>query len=186
MLGLLTCCGQSSKNIGSKDSVNTAIAHHETQVPNGETTDSENDCIFNNDYKGLTTKWLNELEITDFIWRADLEQALIPKGQDTVFLSKGGCHHFGISVEMKFATDNHALADSTFWINSALEIANEYKLEHYAQMIKEGRIRKVEERYTNAWYGIEDNDDEDNLFYTGIEINIKGQYRKIRLTQYYN
>jgi hypothetical protein len=194
IFGLLTCCGQVNKNTETVDSIKTVELQNENQqktdtlISNkGETKDDqEEDCVFNSNYKRLTTEWLNELKIKDFIWRDDLEQALIPKGQDTVFLSQGGCSHFGILVEIKLTNDNHAITDSTFWINKAFELALEYKMEHYGQMIKEGKLRKVQDGKTTVWYEIDDNDEDDNLFYNGIEITLDGQTRRMNMTQYYN
>ncbi len=190
----MTCCGQVNKNTETVDSIKTVELQNENQqktdtlISNkGETKDDqEEDCVFNSNYKRLTTEWLNELKIKDFIWRDDLEQALIPKGQDTVFLSQGGCSHFGILVEIKLTNDNHAITDSTFWINKAFELALEYKMEHYGQMIKEGKLRKVQDGKTTVWYEIDDNDEDDNLFYNGIEITLDGQTRRMNMTQYYN
>lgn len=194
ILGLLTCCGQIKKNAETDDSTKTEKLQSETKRKANETTsdngqtkdEQEEDCVFNSDYKRLTTEWLNELNIKDFIWRVNLEQALIPRGQDTVFLSQGGCSHFGILAELKLTNDNHDITDSTFWINKAFDLANEYKMEHYAQMIKEGKIRKVQDGKTTVWYEIDDNDETDNLFYNGIEITFDGQTKKINMTQYYN
>jgi hypothetical protein len=191
---LLMCCGHVNKNAETADSIKRTELQNENQQKTdtvtsekGETTDGQNeDCVFISDYRRLTTEWLNELKIEDFIWRADLEQALIPKGQDTVFPSQGGCSHFGILVEIKLTNDNHSITDSTFWINKAFDLAKEYKMDHYGQMIKEGRIRKVQEGKTTVWYKIEDDDKADNLFYNGIEISFDGQTKRLNMTQYFN
>ncbi len=190
----MTCCGQINKNTETENPTNSAKLQNESQQKTdtltsdkGDTKDGQQeDCVFNSNYKGLTTEWLNELKIRDFLWRADLEQALIPKGQDTVFLSQGGCSHFGIVVEIKLTNDNHPITDSTFWINKALSLATEYKMKHYGQMIKEGRIRKVQDGKTTVWYEIEDDDKTDNLFYNGIEIKFEGQTKRLNMTQYFN
>ena len=49
---------------------------------------TENDCTFNNDYKGLTTEWLAELGKTDFVWNAKSNQAEIHSGKDTLVVSE--------------------------------------------------------------------------------------------------
>src|SRR5688572_1653153 len=92
-------------SVGVRDTI-TVIDTTSTAQEEGD----DDDFIFNNDYKGLTSEWLKELNITEFIWREDLKQALIPKGQDTLFFSKGGCTHSGILVELKLANDSHDLA----------------------------------------------------------------------------
>jgi len=70
---------------------------------------SENDCTFNNDYKGLTTDWLSELGKTNFIWNAKTNQAEIQSGQDTIVISKGGCIHFNTLVELRLGNNTHTL-----------------------------------------------------------------------------
>src|SRR5882672_7345454 len=90
IIGLLISCTQQNKKTETADKDSTA-----------NTNSEEDDCVFNNDYKGLTSDWLMELKIKDFIWRDDLKQALVPTGQDTVFVSKGGCSHSGLLVELK-------------------------------------------------------------------------------------
>ncbi|MEZ4945658.1 MAG: hypothetical protein R2804_09030 [Cyclobacteriaceae bacterium] len=182
IFGLLISCAPQNRTTESEDTQKTDPINQ-----NEETLDtSESDCVFNNDYEGLTTDWLAELNIKDFIWRVDLEQALIPKKLDTVFVSQGGCVHFGFLVELKMMNDEHAIGDSSFWVNKAYELAKEFKLEHYEQMINQGRIRKVQDQDTNIWFEIEDNDSEDNLFYNGIEIVFNGKEKRISISQYLN
>jgi hypothetical protein len=86
ILALLISCTTQERNsqtadtlaaktpMGSRDSISSI----ETSTP--EQSDDD-DCVFNNDYKGLTIEWLKELNITEFVWRDDLKQALVPKGQ---------------------------------------------------------------------------------------------------------
>jgi hypothetical protein len=186
ILGLLISCGQSNKNTKIADPIKTTSQTEIEQKTNDTTSDKEDDCVFNNDYNELTTEWLSELKIKNFIWRADLEQALIPNGQDTVFLSKGGCYHFGMSVELKLTNDNHQLTDSAFWLNRSLKLAIEYHMDHYKQMIEEGRIRMAQDGETRVTYVIDDEKEPDNLEYDGIEITQDGQNKRISISQYYN
>jgi hypothetical protein len=177
---------------GNADSADTQADKQPQQLESSKnisdsTSDNvEEDCVFNNDYKGLTKDWLTQLKIRDFIWRDDLKQALIPKGQDTVFISKGGCTHLGLLVELKLTNDNHPLTDSVYWVNKALGIAFEYQMDHYDKMIKEGRIRKAESGQKTTWYEIDDNDSEDNLVYNGIEIVENGRTKRVSISQYFN
>ncbi len=148
--------------------------------------EDEEDCVFNNDYKGLTIGWLKELNKPNFIWRNDLDQALIPMGEDTVFLSQGGCVHFGLLVELKLTNDNHAISDSVFWVHKALNLATEYKMDHYQKMIEVAKIRKAQDGETKVWYEVDDNDPDDNLIYNGIEIKFEAASKRISISQYYN
>ena len=144
-------------------------------------------CVFNDDYKGLTTEWLKELKKSNFIWRPDLNRAVLPMGQDTVFLSKGGCEHFGISVELKLTYSDHPLTDSVYWVSKALGLSNEYQMNYYSQKIKEGKIKRAQTGSTNSvWYQVDDDNTEDNLFYTGIEISFDGKAKWISISQYFN
>lgn len=145
-----------------------------------------NDCVFNSDYKGLTTEWLTKIGKNDFNWRADLNQAFIPLEQDTIYLAKGGCEHFGVVLELRLGDDNHTITDSAFWMNKALSLATEFGLEHYKKMIGERRIRKVENSKNVVWFEIEDDDLDDNLYYNGVEINFERKSKVISISQYYN
>jgi hypothetical protein len=186
IIGLLISCTQQSKNIETVDTNPVKSDSAETKNNDSTSATTVEDCVFNSDYKRLTTEWITELKIKDFIWRADLEQALIPKGQDTVFLSKGGCYHFGTTVELKLTNDNHPLTDSAYWINRTLKLAIEYQMDHYKQMINEGRITKAEDGETRVTYLIDDNNEPDNLVYDGIEITQDRQNKRIIIGQYYN
>jgi hypothetical protein len=167
--------------LGARAGINTIDTTSTT-----EEESDDDDCVFNNDYKGLTIEWLKELKITEFIWRDDLKQALVPKGQDTVFFSKGGCTHSGLLIELKLANDDHGLTDSTYWIEKALALSVEYQFDHYEQMIRAGKIKKAESGETKIWYEIEDNDVDDNLIYNGIEITQDGKKKRINISQYFN
>lgn len=180
-------CSRQNKSSDTTDTIklNTQAAKKDTTVNSNSRTE-ENDCVFNNDYKGLTTSWLAELKITNFIWRSDLDQALIPRGQDTIFISQGGCVHFGIVAEIKLTNDTHSLNDSIFFVKRALQLATEFKMDQYERAITGRKIKKVQDTKTTVWYDIEDDNLEDNLFYNGIEITVDGKNKKISLSQYFN
>jgi hypothetical protein len=187
-IGLLFSCAPQNKSTETTDTLKTTAeptAGRDTTM-NPTTNTEEEDCVFNNDYKGLTTDWLKELKIETIIWRDDLKQALVPKGQDTVFLQQGGCTHSGFVVELKLTDDQHAITDSAYWSTKALELSREYQMDHYEKMIREGKIKKAESGQTNVWYEIEDNDIEDNLIYNGIEVTQDGQGKRINISQYFN
>lgn len=196
IIGLLISCSQPNKNTETADTLRTTekvdtIKPTETAKEKDTTTNTnsdsdEEDCIFNNDFKGLTTNWLAELNIKDFIWRDDLKKALVLIGQDTVFFSKGGCTHSGLLVELKLTNDSHPITDSTYWINKVLGLSTDYEMNHYSKMIREGKIRKAHSGQKNVWYEIDDDDPEDNLIYNGIEIVQDGRNKRISISQYFN
>lgn len=187
IIGLLISCSQSNKNTETADTLKTSKPTVNKDSVDNTTSDSdEEDCVFNNDYKGLTTDWLTELKIKEFTWRDDLKRAIVAKGQDTIFFSKGGCTHSGLSIELKLTNDNHAITDSTYWIKKAFDLSIEYHMDHYEKMMKEGKIRKADSGMTTVWYQIDDDDIEDNLIYNGIEIVENGRDKRISISQYFN
>jgi len=147
---------------------------------------SENDCTFNNDYKGLTTEWLTKLGKTDFVWNAETNQAEINTGQDTIFVSKGGCVHFNTLVKLKLGSDIHTLEDIDFWLKNALYLATEFDLEHYKKMLEEDNFNRVEARKNVVVFDIKDDKIDDNLFYIGVVISFENNSKVISLSQYYN
>lgn len=191
----VNCSGDSSKSTldNTKDTISTtteipltANREIEQDTLKKEENEEESGCVFNNDYKGLTTDWLTKVGKTNFEWRADLDQASIAIGQDTIYVSKGGCDHLGLLVELRLHDDNHTIADSTFWLNKALTLATEFGLTHYEQMIREKRMRRIENNKNVVWFEIEDDDPDDNLYYNGVEINLEKKSKVISLSQYYN
>jgi hypothetical protein len=147
---------------------------------------TENDCTFNNDYKGLTTEWLKELGKADFVWNAKSNQAVIYSGQDTISVSKGGCVHFGILVELRLANDLHTINDTEYWVKKALFLATEFDLKHYKKMLEENNFKRVDTNKNVVWFDIEDDKIGDNLFYNGVEINLENKLKIISLSEYYN
>ena len=147
---------------------------------------SENDCTFNNDYKGLTTDWLSELGKTNFIWNAKTNQAEIQSGQDTIVISKGGCIHFNTLVELRLGNNTHTLKDTEYWLKKALYLATEFDLKHYKKMLKKNYFNRVEDRKNVIVFDIKDDKIGDNLFYVGVEINFENNRKIISLSEYYN
>jgi len=188
ILVLLTCCSSDKEKteVSNSTIVDSPMVVDESILDTTASEQSDDDCIFNNDYRGLTLEWLTELKKKDFIWRADLDEALIPIGQDTVFISKGGCDHFGISVELKLVNDNHSISDSTYWIQSALKLADDYNMEQYRKAIKEGKLRKSQDGENSIWFEVDDDNVDDNLYYVGIEVTFEEKSKRISISQYYN
>ena len=80
----------------------------------------------------------------------------------------------GLLVELRLSNDEHTITDSIFWLNKALTLATDFGLKHYEKMIKEKRIKRIENNKNEVWYEIEDDNLDDNLYYNGIEISIRG------------
>ncbi|MBX2900059.1 MAG: hypothetical protein KF775_10425 [Cyclobacteriaceae bacterium] len=180
VLFFLLSCSSTKTNELAIDSTNDTLLNKQP------VKDLESDCVFNNDYKGLTADWLSELSITHFEWDDNLKQAQIARGQDTVFVSKGGCTHMNFLVGIQLAQDTHLLSDSTFFVSKALELATEFKLEQFESMIKLGKLKKVQGEEDVNQYEIEDNNPEDNLYFNGIGIITTAKGRLIIISQYFN
>jgi hypothetical protein len=146
----------------------------------------EDGCAFNSDFKGLTTAWLEQLNIHDFKWKEKLAMACVASGNDSIFVSEGGCEHYGKIVELRLSRDSHLLSDSAFWIDKALQLAHEFQLDDYVEMINDGRLRRIQTNESSVWYEMEDMDLSDNLYYNGIEITVEQQSKRISISQYLN
>ncbi len=145
----------------------------------------ESDCVFNNDYKSLTTEWMKELRVQTYSWDDVNKRTVLIEGADSIYFRQGGCAHFGFSVEQVLTSNTVPLADSTYWIQASLKFAERFGFDHYAQSIKAGKVNIVHND-TGFWFEVDDDDPEDNLFYTGIEITAFDRARKIGISFYYN
>lgn len=181
LLTLLSCSSPKTNEL-VKDPINqtTATKHQASEQ------ESEPDCVFNNDYKGLTESYLNELKVTDYTWDDSLKQALIARDQDTVFYTVGGCTHMNFMAGIKLTRDTHLLTDSAFFIGKALELAIEFKFDQIESQIRAGKIKKADHEDDTNWYMIEDTDYEDNLIFNGVEILTVANGRVVIISQYFN
>lgn len=78
LLILVIGCTQQPKSTNtviSSTLERTAVPQEAIPLKDSSETTHDEDCVFNNDVKGLTTEWLNKLNITNFIWRDDLKKA---------------------------------------------------------------------------------------------------------------
>ncbi len=186
---LIGCSSASEKSASthleiSSSEQNTQL--YSTRQSETDSLETEDDCVFNNDFKSLTTEWLTELNIIQYFWREDLHGALIPQGQDTVLISQGGCEHFGISVELFMRTESPSITDSIFWIAKALELAETYKMNDYAEMIREGRFRKSESHDQSVLYEVSPEKPIENEIYDGIYIILEKDLKRLSLSKYFN
>jgi hypothetical protein len=181
---ILFQCHKSSKSIDSNKIDSTPAKTESDSTMNK--TEEESECVFNNDYKGLTTEWLKELGKPTFIWIEKLKSAAIPFKLDTIFISKGGCSHFGISVVLQIHNDVHALDDSIFWANRSLQLAKEFKMEFYIQSLEKGKVKFHKNDNESYWFEVNDDNFDDNLIYNGIGIRSEQNTKKIDISQYYN
>lgn len=155
-------------------------------IPEVEETDPQDDCVFENNYRKLTTDWLRESGIESFTWDDKNNRAIIAHEGDTTFASKGGCEHFGILLERRLAFDVHPPDHFDYWLGEAQKLAEQYGFEFYAREIKAGKILGINETNGSVWYEVGDDDPTDNLYYNGIEIRSAEKSKTISISQYYN
>lgn len=177
LLSFLISC-----SVEKRSSESATSSHHQ---PSSDTAQADS-CAFDNDFKGLTTAWLKELKITEFTWREDLHGALIAQGLDTVFISQGGCSHFGISVDLWMRTPAPDITDSTFWISKALELADKYQMTDYSEIIRKGKLRRAEIDELNVWYEVFPENQAENETFDGIAIVLEKDFKRLSISKYFN
>jgi hypothetical protein len=176
----------SCTNRTSKEGTALTSSEPKKRAAEKDSSSVEHDCVFNDDYQGLTDEWLKEINKNNFVWKSDINRAVVIDGPDSIFLSKGGCGHFGISVELRIPNDRHLISDSTFWIERTLRLADEFGMDHYSKAIRSKSLRKVQDSPTKIWFEVEDDAGDDNLYYDGIEVCVEGGVSRIGISQYYN
>lgn len=169
-----------------KQKENTTVDTLASVAKPPDSSAAETDCVFNNDLKGVTAEWIKELGKTDYVWQERQFRAALVSGKDSVFLTKGGCVHFGTTVQLKIDQDNHALTDSLYWTKRSLALAEEFKMDDFTMAIKEGKIKISSRSDDKLRFDVEDHDPSDNNFLVGIEIVSDGKSTMVTLSQYYN
>ncbi|MFD1604447.1 hypothetical protein ACFSJW_13645 [Flavobacterium artemisiae] len=150
-------------------------------------TEIENnpDCVFDNNYKKVTEEWLDELEIKNYVWDAEINKAKLIYDGDTLTVFKGGCNHFISSVEIK--TDIYPNKElDTSLIRKINEIACKFKFDNYCKKLIDGQFKRNNTSNSSFFLEFEDDDPEDNLISEGIEILEKKKSTIIKISEYYN
>jgi hypothetical protein len=145
----------------------------------------QDDCVFNNNYKELTKEWLTKSGIKKFIWDDSLNHAKFSQSEDTVFLTQGGCTHFGYTVEQRIYADKLD-RDIEHWIKISIELSDKFGFEHYAQSLRAKKYLAPQSTHNSFWLDIPDDNLDDNLFYPGIEVRINTEYKAIVISKYFN
>ena len=87
--------------------------------------------MFNNDIKGLTLNWPQELDQSDFIWNEKEQCVEKIEGKDTIRVAKGGCVHFGNTVEIVLGNNIYSLDSIGYWLQKAIQISKTFNLKWY-------------------------------------------------------
>ncbi len=185
MLAVSCSTKNDTKTIEALKSDSTTISKVDSDSVKEEES-SEGDCVFNNDYFGLTKEWIKELKLEMYEWDSVNYRAIVPDGADTIYFTKGGCGHFGISFEFKLHEDHHPLTDSSYWINKSMMIAKRLNFYFFDKSVAAGQFRMERNRENSIWFDVKDDQLEDNLIYDGIEVTEKRDEKIVSMVVYYN
>lgn len=145
----------------------------------------QEDCVFNNNYKELTEEWLTESGISKFVWDDSLKHAKFSRKKDTIFLTQGGCNHFGYTVEQRIYSDKLD-TDIEHWVNLAIGLSDKFDFKHYEKSLRAKEFSKPTNTNNPFWIDIKDDYLDDNLFYSGVEVRINSEYKAILISKYFN
>ena len=148
-------------------------------------SETEADCVFDDDYKKLTTEWLNEVGFKKYVWDEQNKQAILKYNNDTLIVRKGGCNHFVNSVQIRTKILPNKIVDRIL-IKKITEIACKFKFENYCQKLTEGKYKEIIESNSSLFLEFEDEDPDDNLISEGIHISTANKKTVIEISEYYN
>ena len=177
-LTLLIACSKKTdlpvkNNVGINDSIET------TKAVESITEEIKTDCVFDNKPYELTKEWLKEIGFEKFTWDKKNAKAVVIQNQDTLLVYKGGCDHLMSSVEINIKKDTNILQKIS-------DLACQFKFENYCSKISKKQFEKIETNKNSYILEFEDDDPQDNLIYSGIEIKEQGKLVQVVISQYYN
>ena len=187
---LLFSCSGAPRGAGDQDLVlnapetGTAATNEALLTETKAQEAAEEDCVFNNDIKGLTTQAI--LQYSDsltFRWLEEREEALIVLDQDTLLLSMGGCSHFAYSST--YISQHKSIEDTAFWFSKARWIARTFINQEAFLKLKQ----KPEKKITGAGtvhYEFPADTALTNFFFNGLILQSKGKRGRMRMEAYYN
>jgi len=183
---LLTLIYQSSLLVINNQflTVSTKSSLLKLEVPKQKNI-QQDDCVFNNNYQELTVEWFTKSGITKFVWDDSLKHAKFLQKEDTVFLTQGGCYHFGYTLEQRIYGDKSD-RNLDHWVKISIELSEKFGFEHYAQSLRTKKYSTPQNTHNSFWLEIQDDNLDDNLFYTGVEVRINKEYKAIRISKYFN
>ncbi len=165
---------------------NSKVKVEDLAINQTENDQTESDCIFNDDYYNLTKQWLSELEITNYVWDDSTNRAIIINQNDSTFIYQGGCDHYVFAITSKYYQDSTSIEDHKYWLNKALELASKFQFDRYYQMLDQDSLKIGAVENNERWIEIPDDDQDDNLFYTGIQLVESSDFVQVRLSKYIN
>lgn len=146
----------------------------------------QEDCIFNNDIKGLTEEWIAKSGGgLNFLWIKETN-TFVAKISDyeSLELSKGGCNHFGVSLIYR-TREEKDFEDIDFWMSKALELSQQFSLTLFSEPLAN---KTYWENYRNerlVMYAFPE-EEYDNRITEGIVIEKKSNSMQLELSYYMN
>lgn len=105
---------------------------------------AQEDCIFNNDYKGLTKQWIQKCDsLTPYLW-VDSSKSYLRQISDSesLELSQGGCAHYSWDLILVVSqTDN--FENHNFWLGKALILARKFEMDPFIAPLENNQLKIV-------------------------------------------
>lgn len=147
----------------------------------------EEDCIFNNNRKGLTTEAIMEFDSSlNFFCDEEQQMAILPIGGDTLKLSVGGCDHFAYTAI--YAASGHSPEDSLFWFGKLNWIARSFWGKtgtDFSHKLETSPLIKTESTGF-IYYEIPPDTAMTNLYYSEIELKKLRNSAQMTIGAYFN
>ncbi|PIB34246.1 hypothetical protein BFP72_01765 [Reichenbachiella sp. 5M10] len=169
-----------SESLDMIDEVDDLAQHTADDTP------VESNCIFDDDYYGLTTEWAEQSGLTNYRWDSLDQRLLIPYEGDTLLITKGGCDHFGISVQLRLYQDTTSMTQPNTWVIRSMELAQLLNYVQYTQVLSGINDPALYEESGVYFIDIPDDNTEDNQYYTGIKIESFDEYTALSFGSYIN
>lgn len=171
-----------------EDSITTS--KQELEETNTQEEQTEDDCIFNNDVKGLSTEAILSLDSTlAYIWDGENQEVLTIYEGDTVFVSFGGCYHMNFVAGIR--TTKRTFEDTVFWFGKAKWLADSffrpYIGEDYSRAIENNQLIKRENNTINEFhYYLPVDTGITNIIHEGITISRTETGTTVEIGSYMN
>ena len=122
---------------------------------------SQDDCVFNNDYQGLTKDWIEETGTNyKFVWVEELNSFVARLSNvEIISLSAGGCYSSGRTIKYQ-NTEIDSFDNIDFWMTMALKLAKEFQMDLFIKPLEEKSWNLKYENERNLIYGIPIDSDE--------------------------
>lgn len=148
------------------------------------------DCVFNDDIKGQSVEALLEYDSNlDYEWNEGAKEVTAVIDKDTVYVSMGGCYHYGFTAGLR--TSNQNFDDTAFWFSKAKWIANSFLWksigEDYTRVIDNGQLIKRSNNTLNeVHYNFPPDTSITNIYIEGVTISRSPKGTTVEVGGYMN